>query len=49
MSFDPKTANLVGYGCPSNMQAQPALATWFDCDQNIVEWSGQAVVEEVLL
>lgn len=46
---DLQPANLVGVTSPSNMQAQPAAATWFDCDQNIVEWSDQAVVEEVLL
>ena len=46
---DLQPANLVGVTSPSNMQAQPATATWFDCDQNIVERSDQAVVEEVLL
>ena len=46
---DLQPANLVGVTSPNNMQAQPAAATWFDCDQNIVEWSDQAIVEEVLL
>ena len=46
---DLEPANLAGLVYPCNMQAQPATATWFDCDQNIVEWSGQATVEEVLL
>ena len=46
---DLQPAYLVGATSPSNMQAQPVTVTWFDCDQNIVERSGQAVVEEVPL
>ena len=44
---DLQPANLAGATLLINMQAQPAVATWFDCDQNIVEWSDQAIVEEV--
>lgn len=46
---DLQPANLAGLVYPCNMQAVPATDVWFDCDQNIVEWSGQATVEEVLL
>lgn len=46
---DLQPANLAGVASPNNMQAQPAVRDWSDCDQNIVEWSDQAIVEEVLL
>ena len=44
---DLQPANLVGVTSPSNMQAQPAMATWFDCDPLITMSGDQALVEEV--
>ena len=44
---DLEPANLAGLVYPCNMQAQPVVRDWFDCDQVITMSGDRAIVEEV--